>query len=123
MSKANEKIPVYAPGNDRVVVGSATIADDGYIKFDLHGVEMPAVDSEVTYLSVDLADGISYKTNEVTLTKEPIMDELVYFSFSFHCISMSQADKIREMLMSLPEFHEMGTFNVDYSSPIIPIED
>ena len=48
------------------------------------------------------------------------MDELVYFSASFHCIPLRLADSIREHLMQIPN---LGQFNFDYSQPIIPEED
>jgi len=48
------------------------------------------------------------------------MDELVYFSASFHCIPLSTADEIRKMLMAIPD---LGHFNFDYSHPIIQEDD
>jgi hypothetical protein len=47
------------------------------------------------------------------------MDELVYFSASFHCIPLRLADSIREHLMQIPN---IGQFNFDYSQPIIQEE-
>lgn len=46
------------------------------------------------------------------------MDELVYFSASFHCIPLRLA--IREHLLQNPG---IGNFNFDYSQPIIQEED
>jgi hypothetical protein len=48
------------------------------------------------------------------------MDELVYFNASFHCIPLHVADDIRELLM--PHTKDT-TFNFDYSTPILPMED
>lgn len=68
----------------------------------------------------DIENAVSPNYQDIYKKKAPNMDELVYFSASFHCIPLRLADSIREHLMQLPN---IGQFNFDYSQPIIPEED
>lgn len=40
--------------------------------------------------------------------KDPIMDELVYFSASYLCIPLSKADEIRRLLLNISGEHEVS---------------
>lgn len=108
------------PGVDKYIhkgdlnssIGTARINEDGTVRFVLN----PSEENEALF---DLIQKDTLKGISLFSEGEP-MDELVYFSASFHCIPLSTADNIREMLMQMMPDTQ---FNFDYSKPIIQEED
>lgn len=92
-------------------IGKATMNEDGTVRFVLDSIEEN--EALIDLIQKDAIKGISLFSEG-----EPV-DELVYFSASFHCIPLHVADQIREMLMQIPD---LGQFNFDYSQPIIQEE-
>jgi hypothetical protein len=62
--RAEGRIPVYMPGGSRVVVGYATIANDGTINIQMRDTD--DVSDLVNKLSVGAIKGVSFDYREAT---------------------------------------------------------